>query len=403
MNIIFVFNIAVRAILTNKSRSFLTTLGVIIGVCSVVLLTSIGNGLQAYVTEQFNDLGSNNIIILPGDIFGEGGGFNQEQSESAIANSKLKLSDIRDIERLREFIEVAAPISQQASTVSYRGEDKRTTILASTASYQYAYNTPVEKGRFFSESDADKNEKVVVLGFKLASELFGNIDPIGKTVKINNQSFEVLGVAEEKGGSFGGPSFDTYVYMPIGTAFKLFDTDTVVQIVAKAKDKDKLPEAIVAVENELGKRLKDDEFSVIDQSQILDTINQILGVLTLGLGGIASISLVVGGIGIMNIMLVSVTERTREIGLRKALGATPNLILLQFLTEAALLSLLGGLIGIGIAYLGSLLLQSFFPAKVTMDAVALAFGVSTAVGLVFGAAPARRAAQLSPIEALRYE
>ncbi len=403
MNATFVFSIAVKAILTNKSRSFLTTLGVIIGVCSVVLLTSIGNGLQAYVTEQFNDLGSNNIIILPGDIFGEDGGFSQEGQESAVANSKLKISDVREIERLREFIELAAPISQQSSTVSYRSEDKRTTILATTANYAEGYNTPTIKGRFFSEAEADTSKRVAVLGFKLADELFGNIDPIGKNIKISGQTFEVVGVAEEKGGGFGGPSFDTYIYMPINTAFKLFDTDSVVQIIAKAKDKDRLEESIQAIETVMGKRLKEDEFSVIDQSQILDTINQILGVLTVGLGGIASISLVVGGIGIMNIMLVSVTERTREIGLRKALGATPNLILLQFLTEAALLSLLGGLIGIGLAYLGSLALQSVFPAKVTMDAVLLAFGVSTAVGLVFGAAPAKRAANLSPIEALRYE
>lgn len=264
--------------------------------------------------------------------------------------------------------------------------------------------TDISKGRFFDKVENQGKRRVAILGFDVAEEIFGKIDPIGKNVRIGAQTFEVIGVADKVGGGFGGgPSFDKYTYIPIETAFKIYDNETVAQIIAQAKTKDEIPNAITAIENVLLKRLKEDEFSVFDQSQILETINQILGMLTIGLGGIAAISLVVGGIGIMNIMLVSVTERTREIGLRKALGATPNQILLQFLVEAALLSVIGGLIGLLLAYLGTLAIQPYFPAKVTLNAVILAFGVSTAVGLVFGAAPARSAAKLSPIEALRYE
>jgi putative ABC transport system permease protein len=233
--------------------------------------------------------------------------------------------------------------------------------------------------------------------------LFGSIDPIGKKVNLGNQSFTVSGVVEKKGSGFGGPGFDTFVYMPMTTFSKFYDNDSIVRIIIKTTTTEQMEEHKKNIEKLLLKTLEEDDFSVVDQAELLASINQILGVLTAALGGIASISLVVGGIGIMNIMLVSVTERTREIGLRKALGATPNMILLQFLIEAAVLSLLGGMIGVGLAFLGTFALQSFVPAAVTWDAVLLAFGVSTIVGLIFGAAPARRAAQLSPIEALRYE
>jgi putative ABC transport system permease protein len=226
---------------------------------------------------------------------------------------------------------------------------------------------------------------------------------VGKKITIANRTFRVIGVAEAKGGGFGGPSFDTYVYIPIQVAFDMFSGQAVTTITVQAKSREEIPLAIIDIKKELGKRLEKGDFSVFDQKEILKTINQILSVLTVGLGGIAAISLVVGGIGILNIMLVSVIERTREIGLRKALGATPNVILVQFLIEAATLSIFGGMIGTGLAYLLTLILSRFLPAKVTVDAVMLAFGVSAAIGIIFGVIPARRASKLSPIEALRYE
>jgi putative ABC transport system permease protein len=398
------FTIAFKAIMTNKVRSFLTMLGVIIGVGSVVMLTAIGNGLSALVTAEFNELGANTLLVFPSDIFGEDGGFSSEQTASSLANSKLRQSQVNDLLRLREYVDQAVPFNFQADKVSFQSEEKSVTVLGTTQEFENAFNTPTEKGSFFSEADNRSAERVVVLGYSVADELFGNIEPVGKRVKIGGQTYKVAGVAEKKGGGFGGPSFDTYVYIPLETFFNSYDTNSIVRIIVKTKDPQQIDASIEAIEKTLAKTLEDDEFSVVDQSEILDTINQILGAVTVAFGGIAAISLVVGGIGIMNIMLVSVTERTREIGLRKALGATPNIILLQFLIEAAVLSVLGGGIGVGLAFLGTIIATQFeVPAVVTPQAILLAFGVSTIVGLVFGAAPARRASKLSPIEALRYE
>lgn len=397
------FPIAFGAIFANKTRALLTMLGIIIGVGSVILLTSIGNGLQTYITGQFDALGASNISILPGDIFGEGGGFDREKQLSAFSNNKLRLRDVRSIERLREHVVAVAPQYQSSSKVSFLQKSKSVTIVGTTESYGPVTNTKTSKGRFFSQSENITNLPVAVLGFQTAKELFGESDPVGKKITIGSQGFRVVGVAAEKGGGFGGPSFDTYVFIPIELAQRMFSGEAITQMTVQAKSREEIPLAIADIKKELGKRLAKDEFSVFDQRQILDTINQILSVLTVGLGGIAAISLVVGGIGILNIMLVSVIERTREIGLRKALGATPNVILVQFLIEAATLSIFGGMIGTGLAYILTLILNRFIPATVTLDAVALAFGVSAAVGIVFGVIPARRASQLSPIEALRYE
>ncbi len=399
------FKLAIKAIWINKTRSFLTTLGVIIGVGSVVLLTSIGTGLSAFVQEQFDALGANTVIVYPGDIFGEDGGFSQEAQLSALSNSKLKMSDVQELRRLREFLDIVVPMNTRQETLSYRGSSRKVSIVGTTHEFIIAKaNILPETGRFFTKEESEGAKKVIVLGPTIKEDLFGNIDPIGKKMRVGSTTYRVIGVMEEAGGGgFGGPSFDTYAYIPIETSFKQFDNKTIIEIITKTKSTDNIPESIAAIEKTMLKKFKEDEFSVVEQSDILETIQEILGVLTLGLGGISSISLVVGGIGIMNIMLVSVTERTKEIGLRKALGATPNVIMLQFLIESALLSILGGTIGIIIALFGTWGLQSFFPAKVTLDAILLAFGVSTAVGLIFGVAPARRAAGLSPIEALRYE
>jgi putative ABC transport system permease protein len=394
--------IAIKAIMTNKSRSILTTLGVVIGVGSVVMLTSIGHGLSASITEAFDDLGANTVIVFPGDILSEGSGFS-EDSFVSLATSKLRLSHVQELRRQREHVSQAVPFNMQSDRLNFLGNSKFTTIMGTTWEFEQAFNLKPEKGRFFNRAEDDEGRRVVVLGHTLAEEIFGSVDPIGKRVRLGNQAFTVVGVIEKQGGGFGGPSFDAYAFIPLRTAFKLYDNQTIVRIIVKIKDVERLEESMAVIEKTLSRTLKDDDFSIYDQSELLRTITQILGVLTVGLGGIASISLLVGGIGIMNIMLVSVTERTREIGLRKALGATPNTILWQFLIEAAVLSLLGGVIGVSLAFLGTLAIQAFMPAKVTLNAVLLAFGVSTAVGLIFGAAPARRAAKLSPIEALRYE
>ncbi len=389
---------------TNKVRSFLTTLGIIIGVGSVVLLTSIGTGLQAYVTEQFASLGSDTIFVSPGNPFGEGGGFgNQEQVVLENFQPTLKRRYLETILREhRDVIEDGIASAVGLAEAKYDTTTKKVTMYGVMPAYRTVNNSEAEVGEWFTEPQERRSARVAMLGSNIAKELFGEVDPVGKTIRLDAQSYRVLGVLETK-ASFGGPNFDNYVYLPLQTLQDNFEVDIIDSFIFEALSSDTVTPAKKAIENTLLRYLEEDEFTVFDQTQLLDTINEILGVLTLGLGGIAAISLVVGGIGIMNIMLVSVTERTREIGLRKALGATPEIIMLQFLIEAAILSIIGGIIGLAIAYGGTLVIQSYFPARVTWVGVSLALGVSTGVGLVFGAAPAYKAAKLSPIEALRYE
>lgn len=398
MDVYSLFNIAIGSILRNKSRSLLTTLGIIIGVTSVILLVSIGNGLQTYVSGQFKALGSNLIFIMPyevADTFVGGG--------PPVTSRGFNSKDVRAIRRLGYPITSVYPVIERAVKVAYRGDLKSKYSISSTANYAEAKGLKMSKGRFFSSQEEERGRRVAVLGWDAADNLFGGVDPIGKLISVGSTRYRVVGVVAKIGSSGFGPSMDNALYLPITTSSRQLNLDRFDHITVGVAVADQMETVKKMLDNYLTQTREKDEYSIMDQSQILETIGNVLGAITAAIGGIAAISLVVGGIGVMNIMLVSVTERTREIGLRKAVGATPNLIMAQFLIEAMVLSLTGGLIGISLGIGGSLLINIFFPSFVSLFSIVLAFGVSAAVGIVFGILPARRAAKLSPINALRYE
>ena len=396
-----ILRLSFQSLLRNKVRSVLTMLGIIIGVSAVILLVSIGQGLQTYITEQFEALGTNVVMVLPGK-FGAGQGGFVSTAHSAMV-SKLTLNDVEKIKRLGSPIGFVGASIESTANASYQGKSHYTTVGGFSPEYLKMINLTALSGRMYDDTDENAKRNVVVLGQSLAPKLFGNVNPIGKSITIGSMKFRVIGILNKFGtGGFGVDTND-FAAIPLTTSQKLNGVKNVQTIGVQAKDKEGVPVVISMVKKEMGKRLKDDEFSVIDSSSLLQTIDQVLGVLTLALGGIAAISLIVGGVGIMNIMLVSVTERTREIGLRKAVGASPSDILYQFIFEAMTLSVVGGVIGITLGVLGSLALNQAFTTTVTWWSVILAFGVSALIGVVFGVAPAASASKLNPIEALKYE
>lgn len=396
---------SIRNIGKNKSRTALTSLGIIIGVASVILLTSIGTGLTNYITSQFESLGSNLVYVMPGKMFSESGGFNQ-QSGGAMLVTKFSIKDITLLKREVKEAGVILPGVELGVTVKYLNREKDASIYASFYEYGKVSNSLPEEGngRWFTKEEEDKRNAVIVLGYNVNKELFPNNTGLGKKVVIKGKNLKVVGIVSKKGGGgLAGGGFDDVVYLPLNIGFDLTGNQDIQSIMVQATNKDDVQLLKENIEKVLKKKYDEDAFSVLDQSQILSSINSIIGTLTIALSGIAAISLVVGGIGIMNIMLVTVTERTREIGLRKAVGGTPNTILIQFLIEAVFLSCIGGGFGILLGWLGTLAMASFFPAAVTFKSIATAFIVSVSVGIVFGVAPARKASKLSPIEALRYE
>jgi len=395
-----ILKLSIQSLMRNKSRSLLTMLGIIIGVSAVILLVSIGQGLQTYITKQFETLGANVVMVMPGKF---GGGGNFASSANSFMVSKLSLSDVDKISRLGPPVGLVAASLESTANVSYAGKSRYSNIGGYSSAYLKIMNLSTSTGVMYTDADDRASKNVVVLGESLVTKLFGSMNPIGKSVTIGSQKFRVIGVLNKFGASGFGLDINEFVAMPLTTAQKLLGTKSIQSIGVQAKDKNSVPTVINMVKKELGKRLKEDEFSVIDSANLIQTINQVLSVLTLALGGIAAISLLVGGVGIMNIMLVSVTERTREIGLRKAVGAKPTDILYQFLIEAVVLSLGGGVIGVILGSLGALALSSFLETTITWWSILLSFGVSAAVGIIFGVAPAARASKLNPIEALKYE
>lgn len=396
MDILQITQAAFTAILTNKLRSFLTILGIVIGVTSVILLIAMVSGLQTYITTQIEGLGSNLLFVIPGRIGGA-------RSPGGVQANRLVYSDAVTLRtKLANEAEISAAIQRNATLKFGNKLDKGTSVFGIEANYPRIISIKIESGRFFRESEQQAARRVAVIGQTVKTNLFAEGQALGQTIDVAGLKYSVIGILGSRGSIFGIDQ-DNAIYVPFSTAQRQFGIDRLNTIYISANSAANVKSVQDKATAILKKRLSEDEFSVQSQEQALSTISQITGVLTLALGGIAAISLVVGGIGIMNIMLVSVTERTREIGLRKAVGARPADIRNQFLVEAITLSGLGGIIGIILGIGLSAVIGRFFTTTVPWWSVLLSFGFSALVGIIFGVAPAIRAAKLDPIQALRYE
>ncbi len=397
---------AARTLAANRLRSCLTMLGIIIGNASVIAMVGIGQGAQKYATSQFQSLGTDVLFIIPGSD-------NTRRNTIAPPN-RLVLADAEAIATQVPSVKDVAPQVNGSELATYRNQTKRSTLVGTTNAYSIVRSAGVSSGRFLNEDDVKRNAKVITIGSAIAKDLFGQSNPIGSQIRIKGVSFEVVGVMDEK-GAFLGTNQDDTIFMPFSTMSSRLIGRTspygiaVQAISVSAKDNDSINAAKFQIENLLRLRhqttdtLADATFTIRTQKDALEIVNNITSALTLMLAAIAGISLLVGGIGIMNIMLVSVTERTQEIGLRKALGATQSDILSQFMIEAVILSIAGGLVGTSLGIGGILLIAASTPlqAGVSSGAIILAVGVSGAIGLFFGVFPARQAAKLDPIVALR--
>lgn len=394
--------VAFKSLMENKVRSFLTMLGVIIGVGSVILLVSITTGFKEYLIAQFTGLGTNLLIISPGRTEKEG-----EVGHPSLGVRNLTLDDVLAIKKHASAVEGVTPVVFGTAEVKYRNRSRRTRILGIGEDFTKIINIRVTSGRFISEKDARFARRICTIGYTVSKNLFGNENPLGKFVRIGNSRFRIVGLMEKKGTIFGTEDLDDFVYIPAKTAQNLFNTDSLIGIRAKARSRmviDVAKEQIISI---LKKRHGGNEdFTVFTQQAMLATLDSILKALSTVLAGIAAISLLVGGIGIMNIMLVSVRERTKEIGIRKAVGARKIDILTQFLIEAIVLSFSGGMVGILFAFAGTAITSIFvpqIPPILTLWAIILATLFSIFVGVFFGVYPAYKASEMHPIEALRYE
>ncbi len=400
--------LALRALLVNKMRSALTMLGIIIGVSAVIAMIAVGSGAKARIAEQIASMGSNLIIVLSGSSTSGGLRYGSGTVPTLTAD------DAKAIQTEIPSVKYVAPTLTGIAQVVFGNQNWSTVINGTTPEVLEIRDWPLASGRPFTQQDIDGATKVCLLGKTVADNLFGGIDPIGQVVRIKKVPFTVVGVLASKGQSTWGQDQDDTIFVPLTTAQKrLFGMQfpgMVRAIAVQAREPDVMKEAEEQITDLLRQRHRiqpnqENDFSVRNLTEVMSSAEQSAGVMSLLLGAIASISLIVGGIGIMNIMLVSVTERTREIGIRIAVGAKGRDILLQFLIESLVLSLIGGTVGIGIGIAGTLVLATFtqWPTLFSINAILLAFLFSGSVGVFFGFYPARKASMLNPIEALRYE
>lgn len=389
MGLIQSVKMAMRSIKGNKLRAFLTMLGIIIGVASVIVLVSIGQGSSQAVTNQINSLGTNLLTI---NMMGSG----------TIKFTEEDVAKFQKIDGIKEM----SPVVSGRVTVKNGKVSTQVSLTGTNSSYEQVRDMKVNEGRFLSDMDVEYRQKVIVLGANTAQNLFGFENSVGKDVQVNGASFKIVGVLASKGGSMG-QSGDDVIIMPLSTAQRVVKNTSIQTVYVQVSSEEKINTVMAQIQNKLAVMFpnKQDNYSVFNQKDLVDTMSSVTGTMTMMLGGIACISLLVGGIGIMNIMLVSVSERTKEIGIRKAIGAKRRDILLQFMIEAVVLSSLGGLIGMGIGLLVAKILSAATGMTVaySLPITLLAFLFSLLVGVGFGVFPANKASKLHPIQALRYE
>ncbi len=414
MNILESLRIAMRGLASNKMRTALTMLGIIIGVAVVILVVAIGQGATQRVTETVNSLGTNLLSIFPGTSHIRINAVTAQGQKGA--TNSMTLEDARLIaHNFPESVEAIAPQVRGDIQIRLDNKDANSNLTGSTVDYQSVNNASVDSGRFFTQQEEDGSLKVCVVGHTISEKLTGDadVDLTGKTMLINRQEFHIVGMLKRRGSTSWGQDQDDVVVVPITTAMRRILNRRFLNYMAiRCTSPKMMPLAQEQISSFLRNRHHlqppfpdNDDFNIRSQTDLLESQQSVTGTMTSLLSAVAVISLVVGGIGIMNIMLVSVTERTREIGIRKAIGATPNDILMQFLIESAIISLIGGVIGIGIGVGGAYLLTTFagWLTIVNQGSIVVALVVSAGIGIFFGIYPASKAAKLHPIEALRYE
>lgn len=396
------FKTAIQSALLNKWRTFLTTLGIVIGVYSVVILVSLGEGAKLYFADLFSGMGSNLLIVLPGKKDTKGG------APHPIINTvrKLSLSDMEFLKKRGRTFETVNGLIMGGGTTKYSNRQRDLMIIGTNETFSYIHNMPVERGSFISAEDVSSRKKVAVIGHTVLKELFNNENPLGKQITVAGGRFTVIGIMQSKGQSLG-IDMDDIVYIPLTVAMDIFNQEGLTRITVKANSATNVDASIAEITDLMKKAHNGNEdFTIISQKDMLSTFEKIAATMQLVVLGIASISLLVGGIGIMNIMLVTVKEKTREIGIRIAVGARRVDILIQFLIESVTISLLGGIIGLILGLLTIIIFNSVVPdfqVRITPWIFMLSFSFSVAVGVIFGVFPARRAANMNPIDALRYE